>query len=60
MVAFSASGQHPSTRERKVFKNRRAVDFAVADHNHCADVSGVTALVALVAGPQASSYPNHP
>jgi hypothetical protein len=28
--------------------------------NHCADVNRVAALVAFVAGPQASSYPNHP
>jgi hypothetical protein len=27
--------------------------------NHCAD-GRVAALVAFVAGPQASSYPNHP
>ena len=28
--------------------------------NHCADVNRVAALVAFVAGPQASCYPNHP
>jgi hypothetical protein len=28
--------------------------------NHCSYVNLVASLVAFVAGPQASSYPNHP
>jgi hypothetical protein len=63
-VVDAQLGWRTSSRARSVWISippsmgvRQKADTAL---NHCADVNRAAALVAFVAGPQASSYPNHP